>query len=72
MKEKFLTLYDYGSGGVWQYIYAESEEQVLNKYSRLVIVKHKPDVFEVRIVAGVPLREYDIDDDPDEIMKNFQ
>ena len=70
MRKKFLTCYDYQTGGVWQYIYADTEQQILKKYPALTIIDKNPDW----LIKGNKrkLREYDIDDEPDSVMKGFQ
>lgn len=35
MKRKFLTVYDYGTGGVWRYMWAPDREAIRNKYPGL-------------------------------------
>ena len=72
MKTKFLTVYDYGTGGVWQYVYAESKKDILDKYPKLEVLDEKPEWFEDRVESIKDLRIYDIDDAPDEVMKGFQ
>ncbi len=70
MRKKFLTCYDYQTGGVWQYIYADSKNQILNKYPALIVVGKTPDWLIKE--SDIQLREYDIDDEPDAVMKGFQ
>jgi hypothetical protein len=67
-KRRFLTVYDYGAGRVWQYIYAENPEQVQAKYPALQVVASEPIWLEG---AQRTLREYDIDAEPDEVMAGF-
>lgn len=66
MKRRFLTIYDYGMGGVWQYVHAESTEEITAKYPALEIVNELP-----AAMKDLKLREYDIDDIPDEVMAHF-
>ena len=68
MKQRFLTIYDYGTGGVWQYVHAEDEAQVLARYPALQIVKEQPAWVSK---LSKPLREYDIDAEPDSVMARF-
>jgi hypothetical protein len=38
MKRSFVAVYDYGMGGVWLMIEAESAEQIQERYPRLSVV----------------------------------
>lgn len=66
MKKKYLTVYDYGTGGAWTYIMASSADEILNKYPRLKIVDPEPKWFtdEDRRTTNT----VDIDDDPDKFL----
>ena len=59
-KEKLLTAYDYGSGRVWQYIYANSPQEILRKYPGLTVFIEEPSWFKDRILSKITVREYDI------------
>lgn len=69
MKTKFITVYDYGTGGVWRYIYAESAGEIQKKYPRLKVLDREPSWF------GDEHRKYtlecDIDDPPDVFLKGM-
>ena len=67
-KNKYLTVYDYQTGGVWQYVYAESKEDILKKYPALKIVDQTSCWLKE---LDRKLREYDINDEPDSVMKGF-
>jgi hypothetical protein len=69
MKKKFLTLYDYGSGGVWTYIYATSAQAISEKYPRLTIIEHEPEWFtdEDKKIT----KSYDINDEPDPFLSRM-
>ncbi len=70
MRKKFTTVYDYGMGGVWQYIFADSNEQIEEKYPKLEVLEELPDWWKKN-----PLhidREYDIEDEPDKFMLGMQ
>lgn len=67
-KQRFLTVYDYGSGGVWQYVHAESPEQIMAKYPALEIVNSEPSWLTAH---HQKLREYDIEAEPDHVMSGF-
>jgi hypothetical protein len=40
--DKFLTCYDYGTGRIWRYIIADSQQQILTKYPELEVVDKIP------------------------------
>lgn len=42
MKRPYLTLYDYGSGGIWTYIRAETADEITAKFRDLVVYETKP------------------------------
>jgi len=42
-KQEYLVLYDYGTGGAWAYILAESRDQIAERYPQLEIVAEPPD-----------------------------
>ena len=61
MKRPYLVVYDYGTGGLWAYIWAESEEQITSRLDVEVVpeppawlIGQKPGIFTL-----------DIDDPPD-------
>lgn len=61
VKRPFLVVYDYGMGGVWAYVWAESEDQIRDKLD-VKIVRELPDWI-VDDESGV--RSVDIDQPPD-------
>lgn len=63
MKQRFLVVDDYGMGGVWAYLWAESESQIRERYPTLQVV-HETPVWLQR--ADAELTELDVDDDSDE------
>jgi hypothetical protein len=42
MKRPFLVLYDYGQGGLWAHLIAESENQIRSRHPELVILEARP------------------------------
>jgi hypothetical protein len=42
MKSEYLTLYDYGQGGVWAVIAAQSKDDILKRFPELVLVEQRP------------------------------
>ena len=42
VKQRFLVCYDYGMGGRWGYVLAESREDVAAKFPELAIIDDEP------------------------------
>lgn len=42
MKKRHLVCYDYGQGGLWAYVYAESPEEIKAKFRDLDIIPIPP------------------------------
>ncbi|MGQ0743498.1 MAG: hypothetical protein ACT4OS_04015 [Acidimicrobiales bacterium] len=42
MKQPILVLYDYGAGGVWAFVLAESPEEVEREFPELKVVSPRP------------------------------
>jgi hypothetical protein len=65
MKKQFWACYDYGMGGIWYAILAESKSQIEQKYSELVVFDSKPAWLEsnTEVEANILLHcSFDIDD----------
>src|SRR5258708_6153864 len=43
MRTEFLAVYDYGTGGVWVYLLADSAAQIHERYPELRVVSDRPD-----------------------------
>ncbi|MBX7149660.1 hypothetical protein K1X76_11355 [bacterium] len=43
VKKRYLAVYDYGMGGIWCYIHAESAEQIEKLYPELKVIEKEPD-----------------------------
>jgi hypothetical protein len=43
VKHAYLTVYDYGTGGIWVYIRAETPDQITAKFRDVVVYETKPD-----------------------------
>ena len=61
MKQRHLVCYDYGMGGLWAYIWAESEEDITRKLDVQVkgelptwLAGHEPGLVTVDIDGGLP------------------
>ena len=70
MKQKFLTLYDYGTGGIWTYIRANSAKEVSAKYPKLTILEKDPDWFTDEDRQAT--KTVDIDDPPDAFLAEME
>lgn len=42
MKKKHLVVYDYGQGGLWAFIVAESPDEIEHRYPELKVVQEIP------------------------------
>jgi hypothetical protein len=63
MKQEFLVVYDYGTGGVWAYIVADSEERIAQSFPELRVVSTRPQWIDEREEALIRERmTIDVDD----------
>jgi hypothetical protein len=61
-KRTFLTVYDYGMGGVWSFIDAESGEAIEKRFPELKVVAERPAWMTDEIVRTIEQsRHFDID-----------
>ncbi|MFT6581953.1 MAG: hypothetical protein ACJAU6_002394 [Alphaproteobacteria bacterium] len=67
MKTKFLTVYDYGMGAIWRYIYARRAEEIADKYPGLEVLEQEPDWISDEFRRDV--RVVDINDPPSKFLK---
>jgi hypothetical protein len=51
MKREYLVLYDYGMGGVWAYLTAESEHQIRERFPQLRVVTETPSWWTTEVEA---------------------
>lgn len=70
MRKKFLTLYDYGMGGVWIYICANSAEEISERYPELEVLDREPDWFDDE--GRRTTKTVDIDDPPDVFLRGMR
>ena len=71
-KKKFLALYDYQTGGVWVFIYARSEEEILKAYPELQIMDEQRNAHNLYPPGANVIEKlqydkkstYDIDEEP--------
>ncbi len=65
-KKPYLAVYDYGMGGIWIYVYAESADQIAARYPGLTVISEwrewmTPDRL-IEIIAAIgPQMTFDID-----------
>jgi hypothetical protein len=73
MRREFLVVYDYGVGGVWGYLNAESPEQIAGRYPELTVVDVRPAWLEDEEERRI--REFmsvDIDDSSNEFLATLR
>lgn len=65
MKTKFLAVYDYGTGGVWAVVAAESKDEIVEKYPVLTIFDERPSWMTAEDYGSiVATASFDIEDEP--------
>ncbi len=42
VKHRYLCCYDYGTGGVWVYVFAREQEEITAKYPKLTVIHQRP------------------------------
>lgn len=62
MKRDFLVVYDYGQGGVWAYIRAESADEIKSRYPELEIREEIPKWMSTKYLGQLRQRTLDVDD----------
>jgi hypothetical protein len=63
VRKRYLVVYDYGQGGVWAYITAESPEQITDRFPDLSVVEATPDWMTDEVRKNLEARmSFDIDD----------
>jgi hypothetical protein len=68
-KTPHLFVYDYGTGGVWGYMAAQSVAEVALRYPRLKIVDEPPKWMDDDQLEQLRIeRSYDIDQEPDDFL----
>jgi len=61
MKQRYLVLYDYGQGGLWGYVLAETAEDITRRFPELVVVNEVPDWMGGDLEVRLRETEEDID-----------
>jgi len=78
-KRRYLTLYDYKTGGVWTFIYARSADEILVKYPELRIMDekaHSQNLYPANSSAEEKVKlefasTFDIDDEPSGFLRTL-
>ena len=68
MKKRYLTLYDYGQGGLWGYVVAPSKETIISRFPELEVVDEEPAWMTDETRADLERRTEDIDRPGDGIL----
>ena len=64
-KRSFLVVDDYGMGGIWMYIDAESERDIVAAYPELKVFKEPPDILSSDTLDRIRAeRHFALDDPP--------
>ena len=74
MKSKFLTVYDYGTGGIWTVIYARNKKEITKKFPELIIYDYDqpPAWMEKKELADIESEGvYDIDTPPGKFLSSL-
>jgi hypothetical protein len=72
-KQEFFVVYDYGQGGLWAILRAESAEQVRRKYPGVEVFEGRPPMLDDATVSGIRRAGVrDIDDPPDGWLADLQ
>jgi hypothetical protein len=76
VKQPYLVVYDYGTGGVWSYLRADSAAQIVAKFPALKVYESPPDWMTEAEQKDIAARAtYDLDtaeaDDPEFFGKLF-
>ena len=74
MKSKFLTVFDYGTGGVWTVICARTKEEITKKFPKLIVYGYDqpPAWMEKSELADIESKGvYDIDTPPNEFLSSL-
>jgi hypothetical protein len=72
-KQEFFVVYDYGQGGLWAILRAESAEQVRRKYPGVEVFEGRPPMLDDATVSSIRRAGVrDIDDPPDGWLADLQ
>jgi hypothetical protein len=62
LKKRYLVVYDYGKGGVWAYVEADSAREIQKKFPELTVVQEPPSWMTEEYRNRLLARTYDIDE----------
>ncbi|QBY05375.1 hypothetical protein E2K93_13755 [Thalassotalea sp. HSM 43] len=65
---KFLTCYDYGNGGIWRFIVADSARQIVTQYPELMVVDSPPQWMTQKIINRIHELIINIEDHENEFL----
>jgi len=64
-RKEFLVLYDYGQGGLWAIIRADTAQQIRDRYPQLQVFEKRPSFLSADMLADLQRKPAaDIDDPP--------
>ena len=64
-RKEFFVLYDYGQGGLWAVLRADSADQIRQRYPSLQIFETAPSMLSRELLAEIRRTDsFDIDDPP--------
>jgi len=69
MRRAYLTCWDYGMGGIWHYILAESPDAIRAKYPGLIVFEDPPAWWAERPLLD--LETVDVDDEPTPFLRTI-
>ena len=73
MKQSFLTVYDYGQGGVWRVLLADSADEVVSRYPELKVLAEPPPWMSAEELYDIEARStLDIDDQDDPFLESLR
>lgn len=72
MKQRYLAVYDYGMGGIWAFIFAESPQQIVERYPELKVVSESPAWITDALRRVMEAKEtYDLDAPPSGLLADL-
>jgi len=65
MKKSFLVALDYGQGGLWAYVQADSAEAIKRRFPELEVFRRAPDWMTPAVQEELrKSQSYDLDEEP--------
>ena len=58
MKKTYLVVYDYGTGGLWGFVKANSESEILDKFPELKVVSERPNWMDDKLYSEIKTKNY--------------